>query len=187
MLFGKFLLPVLGLFSAASFAVATPFASSNAIESRAADAVNVLSLVQGLDSSLTSILNSQQKTDANTIVSQLESTFNGVTANIKQATLAKADVKATISVSINIFVSLLAILTKFSILDLVLGARIDVFIGAFISALEVFSPGIGSLIGAGIPSIHLSIFVSLRLLISIRILGLGGILGGLLGIIGIIL
>lgn len=38
-----------------------------------------------------------------------------------------------------------------------------------------------------IPSVNLGIFVFLRLVISIRVLGLGGILGGLLGIIGIIL
>ncbi|THH26643.1 hypothetical protein EUX98_g7541 [Antrodiella citrinella] len=191
MLFSQFILPVFGMFSIASFAVGTPVSPSVAIEARAADATDatsVLSLVQGLESTLTNMLNIQpETTNANSMLSQLESTFNGVTANVKTATLAQADVHATISVSINIIVTLIAIINKFSILDLVLGARVDVFLGAFVSALEVFSPGIGSLIGAGIPTVSLGIFVSLRLVISINILGLGGLLGGLLGIIGIIL
>ena len=42
--------------------------------------------------------------DASSMVSQLETTVNGVTANIKKANLAKTDVKAVISVSINIIV-----------------------------------------------------------------------------------
>ncbi|TCD63162.1 hypothetical protein EIP91_005890 [Steccherinum ochraceum] len=191
MLFSKFIVPVLSLFSIASFAFATPVSSASAIvEARAADTTdvtNVLSLVQSLDSTLTNMLNSNQKTSASDMVSQLESTVNGVVTNVKKAKLAQADVHATIAVSINIIVSIIAILGKFSIIDLVLAARVDVFIGAFISSLEVFSPGIGALIGAGIPSVNLGIFVFLRLVISIRILGLGGILGGLLGIIGIIL
>ncbi|KAH8101728.1 hypothetical protein BXZ70DRAFT_72071 [Cristinia sonorae] len=190
MLFSKFILPVVGFFAVASLTVASPVAAEAAVEARAADtadATNVLSLVQGLNSDLNNMLNGQSRMDANTAVSQLETMVNGAVTNIKKAKLAKADVHATVLVSINIIVSIIAILGKFSIIDLILAARVDVFIGAFISALEPFSPGIGSLIGAGIPSVNLGIFVFLRLVISIRILGLGGLLGGLLGIIGIIL
>lgn len=126
MLFSKFILPVFGLLSAASFAVATPVVSPDAIVARDAsttDVTNVLSLIQGLDSTLTSMLNNQQKSEslywslarissdftyslanANTMVSQLETTVTGVTSNIKKASLNKADVHVAISVSINIFV-----------------------------------------------------------------------------------
>ena len=64
MLFSKFFVPVMGMLSVASFAFASPVAAPEpvaVIETRAADAVdvtNVLSLVQGLHTSLNTFLNS---------------------------------------------------------------------------------------------------------------------------------
>ena len=63
MLFSKFILPVFGLLSVASFAFATPVATvdETAVVARDVDVTNVLSLVQGLESSLNNMLNSNQQ------------------------------------------------------------------------------------------------------------------------------
>ncbi|CAL1710640.1 unnamed protein product [Somion occarium] len=193
MLFTKVLYPLLAVVGIASIAFASPIAEPAPAEIESRQTASALSALQSLQSAVAPIvtqLNQAAATgqDPTPLLNELRTVFTSSTSDIKKIprkSVAKADVTAVVSISLNIFLDIILVLGKFSIINVILSANIDVFLNAFLSALDVASPGVAAQIGKGIPSSHFGLLVVLRLVAVINILGLGGLLGGLLGIIGL--
>ncbi|KAI0073845.1 hypothetical protein K474DRAFT_135037 [Panus rudis PR-1116 ss-1] len=196
MLFTKVLYPVLALFSVSSIAFAKPLPEASVaavadIEAR--QSTDVLSTVKNLQTTVAPIVDQLNQAAAtgkspSALINELQTAFSGATKTLsgaKKNSLTTADVTATISVSLKLFLDVIIVLGKFSFIDVIIDGNVDVFLNAFISILDTTHPGIAAAIGKGIPSANLVLLINLRLVAVINILGLGGLLGGLLGIIGL--
>ncbi|CAL1705964.1 unnamed protein product [Somion occarium] len=182
MLFTKVLYPLLAVFGVASLAFASPIAepAAGGIEIRQAN--SVLDVVQGLQSAVAPIVSQLEQAattgqDPTALLGELRDVFTSSTSNVKNlkaspSSFATADITAIVSIVLNIFLDVVVVLGKFPILSVVVSANVDVFLSAFLSALNAASPGIATQIGKGIPGANVSVFVVLQLVAVIRILGI---------------
>ncbi|KAK7689581.1 hypothetical protein QCA50_007373 [Cerrena zonata] len=200
MLFSKLFVPLVAIFGFATVAFATPIAEPAPLaeletrDTQATGATGVMSALQELQAAVSPIVSQLSQAaatgqDPTPLLNNLRDTFTTHTTNIKKfsknTVVAKADVTAVVSISLNIFLSIILVLGKFSIISVILSAHVDVFLSTFFTALDVVAPGVAAAVGAGIPSANVGLLVVLRLVAVINIFGLGGLLGGLLGIIGL--
>ncbi|KAK7692766.1 hypothetical protein QCA50_004399 [Cerrena zonata] len=177
----KLLFPVLAIFSVAT----TAFASPTVVDVAKRQSSDVVSELQSFQSTVTPLiaqLSQAAATGSNTdpALSQLTSAFTGSTSFFKSkkaGIIADVDVVVVADIGVDVVAALVVALSKFSVLNLFVGAKVDVFLSAWLSALEVLHPGIAPKIGKGLPTADLSIFVTLKLLLSAKVLAIVDVIG----------
>ncbi|KAK7677874.1 hypothetical protein QCA50_019186 [Cerrena zonata] len=182
----KLIFPVFAAFSIAATAFASPAVApvgvADIAKRQSTDVVNDLQSFQSTVTPLIDQLSQAAATGSNTDSSfnQLTSAFTDSTNHFKgkkPGVIADVDVVIVVDVVVDIVLKLVVVISKFPLLDVFLNGKVDVFLSAWLSALEVLHPGIGPKVGKGIPTAGLSIFALLKLVLSAKVLAIVDILG----------
>ncbi|KAI0785899.1 hypothetical protein C8Q75DRAFT_809096 [Abortiporus biennis] len=175
MFFTKFAYASLALLSVATSSIASPIAApkNDVITKRADTLVNHL---QSFQSTAEPLISSFTGSPAD--VTALAAVFADITAKVNVDVFVDADVDVVVSLAADVVVKLIAKLSLFLDLNVDLSVQVDVFISAFVTALDNKHPGCGHSIGLLIPIVvDLNVFISLKLLLSAKILGIISLLG----------
>jgi len=196
MLFNKFFVAATALFGFASLVLANPIAhelEKKDVEARQlTDVTSLLNGLLGTVTGITSGLGPATATggDPTAIIGDLLGALTGATSTLTDPANAglplglggaTAIVSVMVSIVLNIVLSLITVVG----LTATVKASVDLALNDLVVALNVFVPGIGTLIGAAIPIVDLGLLVFLDLSSVISVLGLVSILGGLLGGLGL--
>ncbi|TCD69290.1 hypothetical protein EIP91_008225 [Steccherinum ochraceum] len=88
-----------------------------------------------------------------------------------------AQIDAIVAVNVDLIVKLILAISLCDILDLTIFAKIDAFISAYLAVLAKIDADIVVKIGKGFPLLDINLFVTLKLILTAKILGLVSILG----------
>ncbi|KAH8101076.1 hypothetical protein BXZ70DRAFT_906749 [Cristinia sonorae] len=190
MFFSKFIVPAVALFSAASSVFATPIDPAVAgLVAKRAEATDVTNTCkQVYDSCAPHIANIAagvvvvaDATVAVDVVAEVNAILDIVVAATAELDAyvglnVNAELDAIVAVTIDLIVSLFASLGSCGCGGPSLWARIDAVIAAYLAVLARINADICVHIGHGIPFINLNLFVTLKLILCAKILGLVNIL-----------
>jgi len=180
MFFSKFLVSFVAALSFVTATFATPIAASNELVARetSADVVADIKVFAALVLPIIAEIGADVNVAAN--IDLLEGHFNDCKDSYSHkpsGILVAADLSVFVSVCVDIVVKLLVAISAIIILDLSIFAQIDVFLSAWLTVLDAFAPGCAALIGKGIPAVNVLLFVSLKLVLSAKVLVLVNIFG----------
>ncbi|KAI0071238.1 hypothetical protein K474DRAFT_1712638 [Panus rudis PR-1116 ss-1] len=182
MFFSKFIYSVFAVASIATVGFASPVAqpAGELTARQSSDAVSEIESFQSTISPLIDQLTQAAATGADPTpsVNQLSSAFGSSTDsfNKKSGVLVDADAVVFVDVAVDIVAKLVIALAKVR-LNLVVDAKVDLFLSAWLTALDKFHPGVALQIGKGIPKADISLFASVKLLLSAKVLVLVNVLG----------
>ncbi|KAH8102735.1 hypothetical protein BXZ70DRAFT_1006636 [Cristinia sonorae] len=183
MFFSKFIVPAIAVFSAAAGVFASPVAQPVAELAKRGGGQDVYDTCKNLhDSCLPVIAGLTPLAAAADIVAKVDVLANlFADAKVDLLGLVGVDVTAYVDVivaaNVDLIVKLIVALSTCNILDLTIFAKIDAFVSAYLAALAKIDATVVVKIGKGIPLLDLSLFVTLKLILTATVLGLLSVLG----------
>ncbi|KAI0071237.1 hypothetical protein K474DRAFT_1669215 [Panus rudis PR-1116 ss-1] len=184
----KLLYPILAVASIASSAFALPATATAAVQLATRQADGPVSDLQTFQSTVSPLIDQLTQAaatsqDPSPIVDNISSAFADHSNSFKSKygkhspATVDLDVDLFVSVAVDIVVKLVVALSKFSVLDVLVKAKVDAFLSVWIKALAVVYADIGVKIGKGIPGADISLFAVLKLVLSAKVLAIVDVLG----------
>ncbi|TCD67330.1 hypothetical protein EIP91_000251 [Steccherinum ochraceum] len=178
MFFSKFIVPAVAVLSAAAGVFASPVQPAAELVARGSgtDVYNTCKHVY--DTCEPVIAGLAVAVDVAAEVDVIANVF--AAAQVELAAYVDVDVvaelDAIVDINVNLLVALIVALSKCNILDVSIFAKVDAFISAYLAVLAKINADICVHIGNGIPLLNLNLFLTLKLILTVKVLGLVNLL-----------